>query len=92
MNSTNLINKNLSGAEIRRKRFDAQFRLVSIALFEQPLTRMQLSVITGVRIQNVCRHIAHLRKLNQVKVVKRGICPVTRESGVEFLSTNPKFW
>ena len=38
MNSTNLINKNLSGAEIRRKRFDAQFRLVSIALFEQPHT------------------------------------------------------
>lgn len=92
MNNTKLQNRNLSGAKIRKKRFSDQLRKVSIAFYEQPRTRFEVAQLCGVYRANVCRYIAHLRKHNQVKVVKRGICPITRESGVEFLSTNPKFW
>jgi len=92
MNTTKLIKNQTLEAENRKKRFDAQLRKVSIELYQRPLTRMQVSELTGIRIQNVCRYIAHLRKRNQVKVVYKGICPVTREANVEFLSTNPKFW
>ena len=92
MDSTKLVKSQSLEAENRKKRFDAQLRKVSIALFQQPLTRMQVSELTGIRIQNVCRYIAYLRKRNQVKVIYKGICPITKEFGVEFLSTNPKFW
>ena len=92
MNTTKLIKNQTLEAENRKKRFDAQLRKVSIELCQRPLTRMQVSELTGIRIQNVCRYIAHLRKANQVKVIYKGICQETREANVDFLSTNPKFW
>ena len=82
MDTTNIVKNQSLDAEKSQKRFSAQLLKVSIGLFQKPLTRMQVSELTGIRIQNVCRYIAHLRKANQVKVIYN----------VEFLSTNPKFW
>lgn len=92
MNSTNLINTSNKSVKNRRKNFSDQLRRVAIAFYEQPRTRFEVAQLCGVYRANVCRYVARLQRLNQIKVVRRGICPITKESGVEFLSTNPKFW
>jgi len=92
MNSTNLVNTNNKSVKNRQKKISDQLRRVAIAFYEQPRTRFEVAQLCGVYRANVCRYVARLQRLNQIKVVRRGICPITKESGVEFLSTNPKFW
>lgn len=92
MNNTKLEKKQLVDAEYRKKRFSDQLKKVSIAFYEQPRTRFEVAQLCGVYRANVCRYVARLQKLNQIKVVRRGICPITKMGGVEFLSTNPNRW
>lgn len=69
-----------------------QNRIVSACFFPVPKTRQQVATETGVRIQNICRFVKVLRDMEQIKVVSKGVCPITKESGVEFLTTNRELW
>lgn len=55
---------------------------------DNPLTRLQVAELTGIRRANVCWYIRDFRKRSQVAVVKKGIDPITRHPA-EFLTTNP---
>lgn len=74
------------------KHFTLQLRKVSASFYSSPKTRQQVATETGVRIQNVCRHVAKLRDYDTIKVLRVGICPITKQSGVEFLTTNSKLF
>ena len=74
------------------KHFIAQEKQVKACFYRRPFTRMQVSEITGVRIQNICRFVRTLRENNEIQVISKGICPITKQGGVEFLSTNKKYW
>lgn len=74
------------------KHFIAQEKQVKACFYRRPLTRMQVSAITGVRIQNICRFVRTLRENNEIQVISKGICPITKQGGVEFLTTNKKYW
>lgn len=51
------------------------------------LTRMQIAKCLGIERATVCRRVAELRDLGVLKVVRRGICPITHEKAT-FLSCN----
>ena len=51
-------------------------------------TRMQISRCLGIERATICRRVAELRDLGILKVVRKGICPITHERA-EFLTCNP---
>ena len=51
------------------------------------LTRMQIAKSLGIERATVCRRVAELRALGVLKVVRKGICPITHEKAT-FLSCN----
>ena len=56
-------------------------------LFTVPRTRAQVETLTGIRINSVCYYVGMLANDGKVKVHHKGICPVTRQDNVEFLTT-----
>lgn len=61
-------------------------------LFSEPRTRAQVERLTGIRINSVCYYVAALAGNGKVKVHHKGVCPITRYSNVEFLTTNPELF
>ena len=51
------------------------------------LTRMQIAKCLGIERATVCRRVAELRALGVLKVVRKGICPITHEKATS-LSCN----
>ena len=68
-----------------------QFQQTQIAFFSQPVTMMQAAKSVGIDRANVCRYVATLRKEGAIWLIRKGICPVTRWTGVGFYSTNPEY-
>ncbi len=66
-----------------------QAQRVYKAFFECPKTMLQVATETGILRANVCRYVATLKKSNNVAIVKVGICPISKHSKVQFLTTNP---
>lgn len=67
-----------------------QLQKVYSTLFVRPMTRLEVAQLTGIERANVCRYVAELRKQNNVEVVRLGVCPITKHSRVQFLTTNPE--
>lgn len=66
-----------------------QLQRVYSTLFARPMTMYEVALTTGIERANVCRYVAELRKSNSIAVVRLGICPITKYSRVQFLTTNP---
>lgn len=62
------------------------------AIYNEPKTMRMIEQETGIRIPNICRRIADLKKNDSVKVARKGICPISHYSGVQFLTSNPAFF
>lgn len=71
------------------KHFEAQRTTLFKAFHKQPKTMLMVSIETGIRQSNICRRVAELRKQNRIKIVRKGICPISKSTGVQFLTTNP---
>ena len=69
-----------------------QLQKVYSTLFVRPMTMLEVAQLTGIERANVCRYVAELRKQNSVEVVRFGICPITKHSRVQFLTTNPELF
>ncbi len=74
------------------KHFQAQMKRVFAALYKQPKTMLMVSVETGIMRSNITRYIAKWRKQDCIKIVKLGICPLSKSKGVQFLTTNPELF
>lgn len=70
--------------------FQGQMKIVFDALYRQPKTMLMVSTETGILRANICRYVAKWSKYNSIKIVRLGICPVSKSSGVQFLTTNPE--
>ena len=70
--------------------FFDELQRVYDAFLTNPKTMRQVEVETGVRRDHITRYVAFLKKQNKITLVKKGICPVSKMNGVQFLSTNPK--
>lgn len=73
-----------------RKSWASQERKVFNALQSLPMTRLQVSSLTGVPIQNITRYIASFRKAGTVYVIGVDRCPISGMKA-EFLSTDEKY-
>ena len=68
-----------------------QIQRVSKAFFEKPKTTLQVSFETGIYRANICRYVGKWKQSNHVAVARIGVCPISKENGVQFLTTNPAF-
>ena len=71
------------------KHFQAQMQRVFTALYKQPKTMLMVSVEKGILRANICRYVAKWKKRDCIKIVRLGICPISKSTGVQFLTTNP---
>lgn len=71
--------------------FQAQLKRVFVALYRQPKTMLMASVETGILRANICRYIAEWEKRNCIKIVREGICPISKHRA-RFYTTNPELF
>ncbi len=81
---TNQIYKNLS--------FNEQFKRLDFKFFQGCYTMKQVSILTKIDRANICRYISKRKKTNSIYLVKYGICPITKHSGVGFYTTNKELF
>lgn len=70
--------------------FKAQMKRVFTALCKQPKTMLMIEVETGIMRSNITWYVAKWRKQNCIEIVRLGICPISKRTGVQFLTTNPE--
>jgi len=59
------------------------------AFKERPKTMFEVDRETLVPRANICRFVGKWKESNTIQVVRFGICPISKEGGVQFLTTNP---
>lgn len=70
------------------EKFKAQMKRVFTALYSHPKTMLMVSSETGILRANICRYVAKFRKQNQIEVVQKSICPISKHRA-GFYTTNP---
>jgi len=83
-----LLTKNKS----KDKHYQTQMQVVFDALFKQPKTMLMVRVETGIERANICRYVGVWKRQNNIKIVRLGICPLSKYNGVQFLTTNPELF
>jgi hypothetical protein len=73
------------------KHFEAQMQKVFAAFYKQPKTMLMVSIETGILRANICRYVAQWKKDNRIRIVRKGICPITKHRA-GFYTTNPELF
>ena len=81
--------KSFGKGQGKDKHFQGQMQRVFTAFLRHPKTMLAVSVETGIRTSNITRYVAKWRKQNRIKTIRKGICPISKSTGVQFLTTNP---
>lgn len=84
--------KSFDGDKTKYKHFGTQMKKVFKAFQQHPKTMLMVSIETGILRANLCRYVAVWRKENRIQVVRKGVCPISKEGGVQFLTTNPEYF
>lgn len=71
--------------------FQAQIKRVFAALYRQPKTMLMVSIETGILRANICRYVAEWEKQNCIRIVRKGICPISKHRA-GFYTTNPELF
>lgn len=77
------------GEQGKDKQFQSQMKRVFAALYRQPKTMLMVAIETGIMRSNITRYVAKCKKQDCIKIVKFGICPISKRGGVQYLTTNP---
>jgi hypothetical protein len=72
----------------KNTKFQAQAQRVLAAFTRHPQTMLMVSIETGVLRANICRYVAEWKKQNRIRVVLRGICPISKHGRVQFLKAD----
>jgi hypothetical protein len=70
------------------KYFQGQTKRIFKALHSQPKTMLMVSIETGILRANICRYVAEWQKQNCIKIIRKGICPISKHRA-GFYTTNP---
>ena len=73
------------------KHFQAQIKKVFAALYRQPKTMLMVEVETGIMRSNITRYVAKWKKQDCIKIVRLGICPISKHRA-GFYTTNPELF
>lgn len=88
-NNTPLISLKLQGKDTKKI---PQKQQVSKAFFEKPKTTLQVAIETGIYRANITRYVGKWKKADKIVIVRKGICPISKQNKVQFLTTNPNFY
>lgn len=75
----------------KNKHYEAQMKRVFAALYRRPKTMLMVSIETGILRANICRYVAKWHKLNCIRIVRKGICPISKHRA-GFYTTNPQLF
>ena len=70
----------------------AQTQRVNKAFFEKPKTMLQVASETGIYRASICRYVGRWKRNDNIAVVRFGVCPISKHSKVQFLTTNPDLY
>lgn len=76
----------------KKQSLEDQFKATERAFFNGYFTMKTIAVQLGVDRANICRYVATLRRSNRIQLIKKGVCPITKSSGVGFYTTNPEYF
>lgn len=68
-----------------------QFKKVFEGFFKEPQSMKMLSIKLNIDRANICWFCRELRKNNQLGIVKKGICLITKQR-VNYYTTNPELF
>ncbi|PRY90853.1 hypothetical protein [Mongoliibacter ruber] len=77
--------------QIKGTVFQVQMKRVFAAFYKQPKTMLMVSFETGILRANICRYVAEWEKENCIKVVRKGICLISKHRA-GFYTTNPQLF
>lgn len=77
--------------QCKDKQIKDQLKKVFDAFFKEPQTMKMLSVKLNIDRANICWFCRKFRKNNQIGIVKKGICLITKRR-VNYYSTNPQLF
>lgn len=86
----NQTNSPLHNRSNKGKRFYTQMKTVFKAFNKQPKTMLMVEVETGIMRSNICRYVGKWRETKQIAIDRKGVCPISKSSGVQYLTTNPE--
>lgn len=78
--------------QLQDKHFQAQMKRVFVAFYRQPKTMLMVEVETGIMRTNITKYVAKWKKQDCIKIVRLGICPISKRGGVQHLTTNPEMF
>jgi hypothetical protein len=87
LNSPNFLHKRQG----KSTHFQVQMKRIFAAFYRQPKTMLMVSVETGILRANICRYVAEWEKQNCIKIVRKGICPISKHRA-GFYTTNPELF
>lgn len=73
------MNQSLRGGELGKyKHFEGQRKTIIRAFSNKHLTMLQVAHMTGIERANICRRVAELRETDNIYLVRKGLCPITK--------------
>lgn len=88
---SNQLNSPLHKRQSKDNHFQAQIKRVFAAFYRQPKTMLMVSIETGILRANICRYVAEWEKQNCIRIVRKGICPISKHRA-GFYTTNPELF
>lgn len=76
---------------VKCTQFQAQKKKVFVSFQQYPNTMLAVSIETGILRANICRYVAEWKKENKIKLVKIGICPISKHHA-GFYTTNQELF
>jgi len=73
------------------KHFQAQMKRAFAAFYRQPKTMLMVSIETGILRANICRYVAEWGKRGYIRIVRKGICPISKHRA-GYYTTNPELF
>lgn len=78
MEVTNSSKVLLKAEQSKYKHFELQRKTVLKAFSKYPKTMLQVSNETGIYRANICRYISGFKKRNTIKLIRFGLCPISK--------------
>ena len=80
---------NSLNSQSKDKQFKDQLKKVYNGFYNEPQTMKMLSIKLKIDRANICWYCRDFRKNNQLGIVKKGLCKITKRY-VNYYTTNPE--
>ena len=86
-------NNNPNAFQHKRQGKDKHFQQQRIRIFKafqsNPKTMLMVAIETGILRANICRFIAKWQKVNQIHLVRKGLCNISKHRAGYYSTSKP---